>query len=88
MILNNSRYAGTILYQGTKAGKERVTIDTALKKIKLSQSAVTHKVIDGDTLENISYRYYSDSTYWWVIADANDIFDPDVLTIGALLNIP
>ena len=88
MIFNSSRYAGARLYQGTKQGTDRVTIDTAQKQIRVSQSAKTHRVIEGDNLENLAYRYYGDSTFWWTIADENDIFDPDTLTIGLLLNIP
>jgi len=31
--------------------------------------------IDGDRLENLAYRYYGDSTLWWIIAQANKIRD-------------
>ena len=29
----------------------------------------------GDRLENLAYRYYGDSTLWWIIAQANKIRD-------------
>jgi hypothetical protein len=31
--------------------------------------------LDGDRLENLAYRYYGDSTLWWIIAQANKIRD-------------
>lgn len=36
---------------------------------------VSHKVTPGDTLHNLSLQYYSNPTYWWVIAYFNDIQD-------------
>lgn len=35
-----------------------------------------HTVMDGETLQSISYRYYKDSGLWYKIADANNIIDP------------
>lgn len=35
-----------------------------------------YQIIDGDTLETISYNIYGDIKYWWVIALINDIHDP------------
>ena len=32
-------------------------------------------MIRGDRLENLAYRYYGDSTLWWIIAKANGIRD-------------
>lgn len=33
-------------------------------------------VMDGDTPENLSYRYYGSTQYYWVILLCNDIVDP------------
>jgi len=40
-----------------------------------------HIVVDEDRLDVLAWKYYSNvvedsSKYWWVIADANDIFNP------------
>jgi hypothetical protein len=59
------------------------------------EGVITHKVIEGDTLENLAERYYqglvSASSYWWAIAD----FQPDPiadntvgLTPGSFVMIP
>jgi len=40
--------------------------------------------VDGDRLENVAYRYYNDTSLWWIIAEANNIkggrfaLDPNV----------
>ena len=43
----------------------------------------------GDRLDNLSFKYYGDSTYWWVIARANNIGKGDlVVPIGSQIRIP
>lgn len=40
-------------------------------------------------LDLISYRYYKNPLYWWVIAQANHIYDPiSHMQSGMLLRIP
>ena len=41
-----------------------------------SSNDIQHTVKDGETLQNIAFRYYGDSGMWGVIADANDILNP------------
>ena len=52
--------------------------------------AVTHKVVDGDSLWNLAYKYYKDGSKWKLIYDANKdkISDPEKLTLGTELTIP
>ena len=33
-------------------------------------------VLEGETIQSIAFRYYGDSGFWGVIADANDILNP------------
>lgn len=40
-----------------------------------SPQDIVHTVIDGDTLQSIANRYYGDSGKWYVIADANTIYN-------------
>jgi len=47
-----------------------------------------HRVVSGDTLQSMAWREYGDATKWRTIAEANDIDDPMVLTIGQELVIP
>lgn len=50
---------------------------------------VTHVVKEDDTLDNLALYYYNNPTYFWVIADFNDIQDPyKKLTLESKLKIP
>lgn len=43
----------------------------------------------GDRLDNLAYKYYGRSSYWWIIATANQIGKGDlVVPIGKQLRIP
>lgn len=43
---------------------------------------------DGDTLQSIAYSIYGDSSFWWVIADINNILNPfEELVVGGILTI-
>ena len=43
---------------------------------------------EGDRLDNLAHKYYSDNTLWWVIAKANDIKGKSALKPGENLRIP
>jgi len=46
-------------------------------------------ILDKDRLDLISYKYYGVEEYWWIIALANDIFDPfSDLDPGDYIRIP
>lgn len=40
-----------------------------------STSYVAHQVKDSDTLDNLALKYYGNPTYYWVIANFNNIQD-------------
>lgn len=43
----------------------------------------------GDRLDNLAFKYYKDSSLWWIIARANGIGNGDfVVPIGKQLRIP
>ena len=48
----------------------------------------SHVVAPGDSLWNISLKYYGTGTKWKMIADANPDANPDDLKIGSTLKIP
>ena len=48
----------------------------------------TWTVVAGDTLDRIAYAVYRDASRWRVLADANGLSDPRVLTPGRRLDIP
>ena len=69
-----SRYKFT----GQKIDKytgNRVQKTTLYPEIKVADGDQFVYPLDGDRLENLAYRYYGDSTLWWIIAKANKIKD-------------
>jgi hypothetical protein len=43
----------------------------------------------GDRLDNLAFNYYKDSTFWWVIARANNLGKGDfVVPVGMQIRIP
>lgn len=50
---------------------------------------VNHIVKLGDTLDTLSLHYYNNPTYFWIIADFNNIQDPYIqLKVDSKLKIP
>jgi hypothetical protein len=47
-----------------------------------------YTVIEGDRIEDIAVAFYGDSESWRPIADANNLVNPSVLTVGQILTIP
>ncbi len=43
-------------------------------------TAVEHRVVQGDRLDNLSTRYLGDPLAWWRVADANLELQPEALT--------
>ena len=65
-------------YTGMKIDKNtgnRVLKTTLYPDIRIADGDMFVYPIDGDRLENLAYRYYGDSTLWWIIAKANKIKD-------------
>lgn len=64
--------------------------ETALESIE--QNYVLYRVKEGDTLQNISKRFYRNTELWFVIADYNPklIFYPtDIVNIvGKVIKLP
>jgi LysM repeat protein len=50
--------------------------------------ARTYGVVTGDTLPKLAERFYGDSTLFPLIAAANGIVNPALITAGQLLAIP
>ena len=49
----------------------------------------THIVIMGDRLDTLAFKYYNDSSLWYIIADTNEIENPfEILGLGEELIIP
>ena len=48
----------------------------------------TYTVVYGDTLWSIARRFYGDGKFYKKIAAANGIQDPNILTVGQVLQLP
>ena len=50
---------------------KRYYINTVLPEIPLSREDVYIITQDGDRLDNLSFEFYNDTQFWWVILAAN-----------------
>ena len=58
-------------------------------EIPLSDNDIYVASETGDRLDTIAYQYYNNSSYWWIIASANNIHNaPFGLKDGTILRIP
>lgn len=68
--------------------------DISLDRIPLDISSMgkpraIHTILEGETLQNIAFKYYGDSGKWMEIADVNSIYDAfEDLEAGNILYIP
>lgn len=54
-----------------------------------SVNDIHHTVLDGETIQSIAFKYYNDSGLWYMISDANSIYNPiDEILPGMQLLIP
>ena len=53
-----------------------------------SDRTTLHRVVRGETICQIAYERYADPTQWRLIADANNLANPRLLTPGQVLTIP
>ena len=51
--------------------RKRYYINTLLPEVPLSQEDTYIITQDGDRLDNLSFEFYDDVQFWWVIAAAN-----------------
>ena len=49
---------------------------------------VARRVQAGDSLASLAWQQYGDATQWRVIAQANDIADPERVPLGTVLIVP
>lgn len=47
-----------------------------------------YQVAEGDSLSEISMKYYGTYDYWPVLAKVNKIFNPNIINVGVKLEIP
>ena len=65
------------------------SLEAVQTSVPSSSDDIQHTVKDGETLQNIAYRYYGDSGKRYLIAEANGILNPfKELESGTLIKIP
>jgi len=60
-------------YKYTKKKNKKKLVNTNYPSFKKSDDDIYIYTKLGDRLDNLAYRFYKDSTLWWVIAKANDL---------------
>lgn len=82
-----SRYSGFPFFYNTQDNKY---IYGVTSQLDTNITYVAHPVIQSDTLESLSLKYYGRPDYYWIIADFNRIQDPFIKLIEhyEILNIP
>ncbi len=74
----------------TLALREYRTLSEQLQELNLQTADHTriHTLREGETLSSIAFHAYKDPSYWRLIAEANDIADPTILSPGQVLDLP
>lgn len=83
-----SRYISVPYYYDTEAKRYVYGIGEQFNRD--STSYVSHKVVQGDTLDSLALKYFNDPTTWWIIAYFNRINDPfiNLQEKFTIINIP
>ena len=92
MIDVNQYLVGDSPYKNAYAlnyGDGDYSLEAPIPLVPSSSNDIQHTVKDGETLQNIAFRYYGDSGKWYIIAEANGILNPfKELESGTLIRIP
>lgn len=92
MIDVNQYLVGDSPYKNAYAlnyGDGDYSLEAPIPSVPSSSNDIQHTVKDGETLQNIAFRYYGDSGKWYIIAEANGILNPfKGLESGTLIRIP
>ena len=70
--------------------KEYATAATQLSNTRRESADHTNRMAlrEGETLSSLAAREYNDSSKWRVIADANNIDDPENVAAGTIVELP
>lgn len=79
----NPNDAFQLLYDENEYSLERTD-----KSNTLTPSGITHTILEGETLQNIAFKYYKDSGRWGDIATFNALIDPLDIEKGMVIQIP
>lgn len=85
-VFQGSRYVKTPAY--IRQGKTLILSIRNRNNFDLS-NATFYTVVQGDTIDGISYSQYGNAQLWWAIMDANPIYQSEIeIKPGDVLVIP
>lgn len=85
-VFKDSRYMRTSAY--VKDG-ETLMLNLRTRNRFDSSKATYYTVVQGDTIDGISFRQYGNAQLWWAIMDANPKYQSEVeIKPGDVLMIP
>lgn len=89
MVFKGSRYARTPVFAPDHEGRAAPRV-LGLRSVPRTPGALTYSVMEGDRLDQLANRFYSDPRKYWLILDANpDVLNPfDLLQHGRAIRIP
>lgn len=86
MIHENSRYVGTETFRNADRA---VVLKKRERKTFNKDKCTLYQFKQGDRLDNLSYRFYGKSHYWWCILDCNPKYLCELdIRVGDYLLIP
>lgn len=69
-------------------GTLRSTITLRLGQAEPTEPLTQHRLVQGETLDQLAFRYFGDERLWWRILDANPLVYPLDIPVGQILTIP
>jgi len=89
MVFNGSRYTGTPIV-GPDEAEKNPRRALGLRSIPRTPGALIYAVVEGERLDHLANRFYSEPQKYWLILDANpDVLNPfELLQTGRQIQIP
>lgn len=82
-----NRYDGIEVLKGTNGRRFKKSTLFPIIEPHIDDIYIIGQV--GDRLDNLAFKYYQDSSLWWIIARANNIGKGDLIVeVGTQLRIP
>lgn len=81
-----NRYSTTPVFN--RFDGKRVLRTTVYPKIPISNNDIFITASVTDYLDTLAQKYYGDSTYWWIIAQANNLKATLKAPVGKQIRIP
>jgi nucleoid-associated protein YgaU len=90
MIFKGSRYSGIEVVEIIAGTGTRTTRTLAIRAIPPAPSALEYTVVEGERLDTLAARFYSEATKYWLLLDANpEMLNPfELLVPGATIHVP